>query len=387
MEASAHHLCTLLRSELEGVCVSCEFSDDEARRLYALAKRHDLAHLVTAALERCGRMPEGELGELFARERLLAVYRCGRQTHGATLAMDALAAAGIAYVPLKGAVIRPLYPEPWMRTCCDVDILVREEDLDRAVAAIGAACGLVERPHRKFHDVLLCLDPETHVELHFSLREGYEAMDAVLARAWEYAVPEEGYRYRLLPEFLIFYHIAHMAHHFLHGGCGLRPFLDLYLLERSLAYDASSLDALLSKARLLTFAAAAREAVATWLGGVAPTERVRQMGDYLFPAGAYGLLDNRVAIGAAGKSRFRYILGRIFLPYAVLSEYYPTLRGRRLLTPWYQVRRWCAILKKRARRRGAFAELRRSAALSDGQAARMSALLAAVGLDKEKTFS
>ena len=30
----------------------------------------------------------------------------------------------IPFLPLKGSVIRQYYPEPWMRTSCDIDILV-----------------------------------------------------------------------------------------------------------------------------------------------------------------------------------------------------------------------------------------------------------------------
>ncbi len=43
-------------------------------------------------------------------------------------------------MPLKGSVIRNMYPEPWMRTSCDIDILVEKSSLDvakKAVQAIG----------------------------------------------------------------------------------------------------------------------------------------------------------------------------------------------------------------------------------------------------------
>ena len=35
---------------------------------------------------------------------------------------------GIDYVPLKGWIIKNLYPKPDMRSMCDVDILIRDED-------------------------------------------------------------------------------------------------------------------------------------------------------------------------------------------------------------------------------------------------------------------
>lgn len=384
MEATAFRLLSLLSAELGGgECCPSLLSDEEARRLYALAKHHDLAHLATVALERHGQLPDGEIGELYAKARLLAVYRHGRLSYATDAACAALEAAGIDHIPLKGAIIRALYPEPWMRTSCDVDILVHEEDVDRAARAIEAACGLAEKPRRRYHDVLLCLDADTHIELHFSLREGYRSMDAVLARAWEHAEPEVGHRYRLTPEFFLFYHVAHMAHHFLHGGCGLRPFLDLYLLTERWEYDGDRLDALLSEGGLSVFFHAVCEAVGVWLRGEEPSEMTERLAAYIFSAGTYGLLANRVAVGTAGKSRARYLLGRIFLPYATLCEYYPTLRRRRFLLPWYQMKRWWAVLRSRSRRQGAVAELRRGATVSSGQTKEIASLLSGLGLPRK----
>ena len=40
--------------------------------------------------------------------------------------------AQIPFLPLKGSVIRKYYPEAWMRTSCDIDILVHDEDVGRA---------------------------------------------------------------------------------------------------------------------------------------------------------------------------------------------------------------------------------------------------------------
>lgn len=45
----------------------------------------------------------------------------------------------IPYIPLKGSVLRNLYPAPEMRTSCDIDVLVHEEDIERAVAVIEQA--------------------------------------------------------------------------------------------------------------------------------------------------------------------------------------------------------------------------------------------------------
>jgi hypothetical protein len=67
--------------------------------------------------------------------RRAAAYRriCAR-------ALDALAAAGIASLVLKGSALADsVYPEPSLRHSHDVDLLVHRDDLARAAAALGAA--------------------------------------------------------------------------------------------------------------------------------------------------------------------------------------------------------------------------------------------------------
>lgn len=99
----------------------------------------------------------------------------------------------IPYIPLKGSVLRNLYPAPDMRTSSDIDVLVHEEDIDKAVDAIESATNF-EMDHRAYHDISM-LNKSVHLELHFSIKENDENLDSVLSRAWEYEVSTEGSRY------------------------------------------------------------------------------------------------------------------------------------------------------------------------------------------------
>ncbi len=57
-------------------------------------------------------------------------------------------------------------------------------------------------------------------------------MDTILETVWEHASPvKEGeYCYRMTEEFFLFHQITHATYHFISGGCGIRPFIDLALL-------------------------------------------------------------------------------------------------------------------------------------------------------------
>ena len=68
------------------------------------------------------------------------------------------------FLPWKGAVFCKYYPEEWMRTSCDIDVLVRRDGLDGAVAWLTKRYGYVEK-ERATHDVSLYSMTGIHVEL------------------------------------------------------------------------------------------------------------------------------------------------------------------------------------------------------------------------------
>ncbi len=375
MERTAAMLLSLLRAAVLGEPRPLTLTAGEAGALLALARHHDLAHLLCLPLEAAGTLPSDAWGEEWRRARLVAVSRSARLMAAADRITAALDGAGIAYVPLKGAVISRYYPEPWYRTSCDLDILVREADLERALTLIEEREG-ARRTRRTYHDVSLYLVDGTHVEFHFSLSENIPAMDRVLARAWEHALPvsEGACRHAFTEAFLAFYAIAHTAYHFKNGGCGIRPLLDLYLLKVNGVLDAKALPDLLSEGGLLPFAEAAVRLADAWFGAAVHTELTLGMSAYILRSGTYGRLDSRVAIATAGRGRLAYLFRRVFLPPQTLSRYYPRLARHGWLYPFYTVRRWLEILFTRRRRRHAVREIFHSTTLREETAAPLQAL-------------
>ena len=194
-------------------------TDEVALAVYKLAGRHSLAHLISQYVfeNRIGISPETAAG--FQQAQILCVYKHERMKHAYGQICGAFEEAEVAYIPLKGSVLRDFYPDESMRTSCDIDILVREEELDRAVNVLvekGFRCG-----ERHYHDISLYAPNGTHLELHFNIQENMEQLDTVLKHAWEYAQPEQGMRYGFRREFFVFHMYAHMAYHFLSGGCGI----------------------------------------------------------------------------------------------------------------------------------------------------------------------
>ena len=344
-------LFALLRSAICGTKLTEEerndYSPEMLKNLLQLSVKHDVVHLLAWGLKQ---------NELVDKENadiekciLKAFYRYEQLKYEYGNLCDALEKAHIPFIPLKGSVIRKHYPEEWMRTSCDIDVLVHREDLESAITYLSEKLQYVEK-ERATHDVSLFSPMGVHVELHFDLVEEGRANNAigVLRSVWENVELRENseYWYEMSDSFFYFYHMAHMAKHFQNGGCGIRPFIDLWVLDRMKGVDKAARDDLLSKGGLLKFTEVSRALSRVWLGGEKADELCFQMQEFLLHGGVYGSTDNRVALQQKKKGgRFGYILSRVFIPYDKLKRYYPVLEKHRWLMPFMQVRRWFMLLR------------------------------------------
>lgn len=343
-------LFALLRSAICGTKLTDEerktYSREQLPDLIKMAQRHDVAHLLALGLKQNALLTQ-EDGEI-AKRILEAVYRYERLNYEYAQVCSALESAQVPFIPLKGSVLRKYYPEAWMRTSCDIDILVHGEDLNVAISYLTDHLQYVEK-ERTPHDVSLLTPRGNYVELHFDLVEEGRANNAinVLSSVWENVVLREngGYWYEMTDDFFYFYHIAHMAKHFESGGCGIRPFIDLWLLDRIDGVEQKERDKVLEEGGLLKFANTARQLSNVWFDVETADERLIQMQSFILHGGVYGSSDNRVALQQKKKGgRFGYLLSRVFIPYAKLKRYYPVLEKHRWLTPFMQVRRWFMLL-------------------------------------------
>lgn len=348
-------LFALLRSAVCGAPfpdVGMETPDDETfSDLYELAKRHDLAHLIGYVLTEHSDFlkRENPYFENLEKQYMTAVFRYVQMNKEAERLCAALEDAKIPFVPLKGSVLRRYYPEPWMRPSCDIDILIERRHLGRATECLKDR--LSYRPESTTsHDVSLYTPGGVHIELHYELIEDRWAKNSarVLKKIWRDVSPKDGYRYwnEMSDAMFYFYHIAHMAKHFENGGCGVRPLLDLWVLEHLVEHDNQERDALLSEGGLLTFANAIRQLSAVWFENAAHTGITPEMEQYILYGGVYGCTKTRIAVQQNKKGgKFRYILSRIILPYESIKHLYPVLQKHKWLTPICEVRRWLMVFR------------------------------------------
>ena len=146
----------LIRSTVSSIPLTddelAEYSPDLLQEFLSIAKKHDVAHLIVLGLKKNGLLSDSD--PALEKIMLKAAYRYERLNYEYKRICSALEEAEIPFIPLKGSILRRFYPEPWMRTSCDIDILVHKDDLGRAIEYLLKNLNYEEK-ERSAHDISL----------------------------------------------------------------------------------------------------------------------------------------------------------------------------------------------------------------------------------------
>ena len=193
-------------------------------------------------------------------------------------------------------------------------------------------------------------------------------------------MPKNGYEYAFTGAFFLFHIFAHASYHFLGGGCGIRPFIDLFLLKKRLPYDADKLSAMLSEAGIKKFAEEAEKLSEVWFGDGEHDGVTQAMEKFVLSGGAYGNSANHAAVKQEEKKgKMRHIMSRIWMPYESLVFRYPNLKGKKFLQPFYEIKRWFSLFKRSVWKRSV-GELKTNAAMGKETVNETEKLMDSLGL-------
>ena len=324
-------------------------SDEEAREITEVARRQIILPIVQRGLS---------VGKIqMSKEETRNMRRaCARETFHTVHNREAVLSLRkvfdkeeIPYVLLKGATISTLYPDPSLRTSSDIDILIREEDVERAVPAIESNTDFTVRA-KGYRDISM-VSPFVHLELHFTIIENIEKMDAILTKAWNYTSPSgEGSLYTFSPEFQVFYIVAHMCNHFVKQGLGIRPFIDLWLLRNKTEFDENAVRKFCSDCGILTFYEQCCYLSEVWFGNEKHTDTSLMMEEFCFSGGLYGSPKIKNAVKQRKQRGPKYIFRRLFPPAYEVKTLYQDESGKKHTTAYYYLKRDLSWLKKNRRK-------------------------------------
>lgn len=264
-------------------------------------------------------------------------------------------ANGIDYMPLKGAVLKHLYPSHELRPMGDADILIRVEQYNR-IRPIMERLGFSYDKESEHELHWRC--PELHVELHKSLMPStnHDLYD-YYQDGWQLAKPESGHRYQMSLEDQFVFLFTHFAKHFRGGGIGCRHVVDIWVfLSKHSNLNKSYICQELDKLHLLEFYGNLRNLINAWFFGASWDDKSELISDFIFSSGVWGDLGARYLAsnaryvqktGRVGRAKWRELLGRVFPSFEYTSFRYPVLKKTPVLFPLIWIVRWLDILLSR----------------------------------------
>ena len=342
MKASVYDMLYLTACAVNGIVPHRENIDLD--NLYAVCKFHSLTAAVAMALESAGAALPNKWREAKAKAiRKNLLLDAEREQ-----ILGFMEKSGIWYLPLKGIILKEIYPKAGMRQMADNDILYDSRYQKQVMEYMKGRGYTAESVGKCQHDTYM-KPPVYNFELHTRLynestdKTIYRYYSDVKSRLVKDADNEYGYHFTD-EDFYIFMTV-HEHKHYSAGGTGLRSLLDsfVYLWAKGGKLDWSYIGGELDKLGLGEFERRSRAlAMKVFSSSELPqlSEDERKMLEYYLLSGTYGTTKNHIennmkkfAEKTGSTSKFRFIMRRIFPEIEVYKESYPFFYKHKILLP------------------------------------------------------
>ena len=308
--------------------------------LYAAAQKHMLTAMAAYALKLAGINDRRFEQDYYKAIRKVAAMEIDKER-----LFDRMEEEKIWYMPLKGSVLKDLYPSIGLRQMSDFDILFDErykKEVRNIFRELGYTCKHFGEGN---HDVYE-KEPVCHFEMHRTL---FDASNPVMKKIYEEymdvksrLIKDEGREYGCHfdnNDFYI-YIIAHEYKHYNGGGTGLRSLLDTYVIWQKWGteLDPDYIAGETKRLGIFEFEQKNRQLALDLFSGKPLTESERKMLDYILMSGTYGNLKNNVEHkinrnGGGRKGKQKYIFRKLFLPMDIIKSYYPFYYKYKIFLP------------------------------------------------------
>ncbi len=267
--------------------------------------------------------------------------------------LDAFEREGIAYMPLKGMVLRDIYPSPDMRAMGDMDILVKTAQfpqIDAIMRALGFTFDKESAHEYIWKNNFLTL------ELHKGLFASYETdLYGLFGDGWQLAKPiQDSSRYVLSPEDQFIYIFLHFLKHYRNSGIGLRHLTDIVvLLQQENITDFRYIERQFEKMGVLKFYRHVLNAISAWLEGTPATPQAASILQTVYSNGKYGTAQSSdtATLERNARSvkfaRFWYVWELLFPSVEQMQLQYPLLKKMPYLVVCMWPVRWVDVLLHR----------------------------------------
>ena len=333
--------------------------------LYRCAKRHTLAAITYDALELLGSSIGEGLRALAKDDTVVSVLTKWKETRDKALRKNLMLDAArkklfqymdaehIWYMPLKGAILKDLYPRQEMRQMADNDILF-DAEYEAAVKDYFVREGYEVISYAKGNHDVYEKEPVYNFEMHTSLfgeahneiwAEYYKDIQSKLNKS------DNHFQYSFTDEDFYIYFIVHAFKHFDGCGTGIRYFVDSYVYQNAKNLDWGYIEEELDKLGVLAFEKTFRSVSMKIFGkgedvSQLSEEEYRMLCDSMF-AGTYGNLQSGIGKKLhkiqgdedriTKNTKAKYIICRLFPPMSYYKAYYPFIYKTRIFIPFFVI--------------------------------------------------
>lgn len=259
---------------------------------------------------------------------------------------------GVDYMPVKGAIIKSLYPQPEMRMMEDADILIRPEQLN-TIQDIMLEMGMEKRSGSE--NEIVWNHPKLLVELHTSLvSRDYGTFACYLEDSWRSAQKEPwGNAYRMRTEDHYIFLVIHFAKHYMAGHISPKDICDFWVYRNAFpSMDEIYIETELQKLTLTQFHHNILAVLSNWFCGSAATPAAKLITEAVFRQSitddksaqwSFSILSNQDTSHPAKHAKLQFLFHKIFPSKAKMQHRYPLLIKKPWLTPIYWFVRWYQI--------------------------------------------
>lgn len=339
--------------------------DMDLAALYRYAKCHTLAAITYDALELLGNSTGDGLRALAKDDTVVSVFTKWKESRDKALRKNLMLDAArkklfqymdaqhIWHMPLKGAILKDLYPRQEMRQMADNDILF-DAEYEAAVKDYFVREGYEVISYAKGNHDVYEKEPIYNFEMHTSLfgeahnevwAEYYKDIQSKLNKS------DNHFQYSFTDEDFYIYFIVHAFKHFDGCGTGIRYFVDSYVYQNAKELDLGYIEGELDKLGVLAFEKTFRSISKKIFGkgedvSQLSGEEYSMLCDSMF-AGTYGNLQSGIGKKLhkiqgnedriTKNTKAKYIIGRLFPPMSYYKAYYPFIYKTRIFIPFFVI--------------------------------------------------
>jgi len=313
-------------------------------QIYDLAVRHQVEALVYDGAIRNGFDRKSEhMGKLFQYYGK-AMMKSEAQTACLKELYRCFDEAGIDYMPLKGCIMKQLYPKAELRAMNDADILIRVEQYEK-IKPILQSMGFKFMAESDCELKWVCR--MLYLELHKRLIPSFiKDFYAYFGDGWQLATERCGTRYAMSKEDEFLFLFTHFARHYREGGVGIRHMADIWFYRRKYPnMDEEKIVSALKKMSLERFYENILKTLDNWFEGGEETIVTEKITRYITESGSLGSEESKtVAQGAGRGSKGKNVARLLFPPLGDMCYAYPVLQKHPVLLPAMWGYRWIKVL-------------------------------------------